>query len=126
MEPGFWERPPNPEWRFQMRAIHYCKDLGTFLHSLLGVTDISITQMKRFISAWLHKFKDAAEDAVSEEFKRQRLKTDAAKAEFVHFLLGDPNDISSKNRPFIWESIYDDPKAERQVTFFFYVDVITL
>ncbi|KAF8231591.1 hypothetical protein L208DRAFT_1378060 [Tricholoma matsutake] len=75
------------------------------------------TLMKHSILAWLHKFKDAAEDAVSEEFKRQGLKTDAAKAEFVHFLLGDLNNISSKNHPFIWESIYDDPKAERQGIF---------
>jgi hypothetical protein len=68
--------------------------------------------MKRAISAWLHKFSEAAEKALTAEFLRQDLKTDAKKAEFVRFLLGDVNDISSKNRPFIWESVYDNPKAD--------------
>jgi hypothetical protein len=98
-----------------MQTIYYCEDIGMFSHSLLCVTDISMVQMKCSISSCLHKFKDAAKDAVNEEFKCQGLKTDAAKAEFIHFLIGDPNDISSKNRPFIWESIYNDPKAEQQV-----------
>jgi hypothetical protein len=53
--------------------------------------------MKRAISAWLHKFSEAAEKALTAEFLRQDLKTDAKKAEFVRFLLGDVNDISSKN-----------------------------
>jgi hypothetical protein len=75
--------------------------------------------MKCSISSWLHKFKDAAEDTVTEEFKRQGLKTDTAKAEFVHSLIGDLNDMLSKDHPFIWESIYNDPKAKRQVMFSF-------
>jgi hypothetical protein len=95
-----------------MQTIHYCEDIGMFSHSLLCVTGISMVQMKHSISSWLHKFKDATKDAVNEEFKHQGLKTDAAKAEFIHFLIRDLNDILSKDHPFIWESIYDDPKAE--------------
>jgi hypothetical protein len=73
--------------------------------------------MKRAISAWLHKFAETAEKALTAEFKHQGLKTDEAKAKFVQFLLGDSKDLSSKNHPFIWESIYDNPEADRQVIF---------
>ena len=61
--------------------------------------------MKRTISTWLHRFAQVAEKAVT-------FNTDVAKAEFVQFLLGDPKDLSSKNRPFIWESVYDDADAK--------------
>jgi hypothetical protein len=52
-----------------------------------------------------------------------------AKAEFAQFLLGDANDLSSKNRPFIWdsESVYDYPDAEQRVTFaYVYVFVMLM
>ena len=68
--------------------------------------------MKRAISAWLHRFSDAAEKALAIEFRHQDLKTDTAKAEFVNFLLGDATDMSSKNRPFIWESAYNYPETD--------------
>ena|ERR1700759_826127 len=81
--------------------------------------------MKRAISAWLHKFSEAAEKALATEFLHQNLTTDASKAEFVLFLLGDAKDMSSKNRPFIWESAYNYPEADaarRQVRSLTYID----
>lgn len=72
--------------------------------------------MKRGISAWLHKFADAAERAILIEFKRQKLTEPEERAEFVQYLLGDMNNISSKHRPFLWQTIYDNSEARQQVT----------
>jgi aminoglycoside phosphotransferase len=72
--------------------------------------------MKRGISAWLHKFADAAERAILIEFKHQKLTEPEERAEFVQYLLRDMNDISSKHCPFLWQTIYDDSKAQQQVT----------
>jgi hypothetical protein len=73
--------------------------------------------MKCAISSWLHKFADIAEKAIIDEFRRQGLKMDADKAKFAQFLLGDQKNISSRKRPFIWESVYDNPEAKQQVMF---------
>jgi hypothetical protein len=49
----------------------------------------------------------AAERALYAEFERQDLTTLEEKSEFVRYLLGDIDDISSKRRPFLWKSAYD-------------------
>ena len=79
--------------------------------------------MKCTISTWLHKFAQVAEKAIAAELLHQGFNMDVAKAEFVQFLLGDPKDLSSKNCPFIWEFVYDDANAKRQVTFI-YINVM--
>lgn len=56
---------------------------------------------------WLHKFAIAAEKALIAEFACQHITTVEEKAIFVRFLLGDVDDILSKNRPFLWKSAYD-------------------
>ena len=79
-------------------------------------------QIKRGISTWLHKFAIAAEKALTAEFELQRLATTEERAQFVHFLLGDVDDILSKRRPFLWKSAYvpgdeDTPLQVRNVCY---------
>jgi hypothetical protein len=81
--------------------------------------------MKHTISNWLHRFAEAAEKAIAAEILCQDFKTDQAKADFVRFLLGDMANLSSKDRPFIWESVYENPEADQQVTFT-HTDMLTL
>jgi hypothetical protein len=64
---------------------------------------------------WLNKFAGAAVKALEAEFVHQQIETAAEKSEFVHFLLGDADNLSSKNRPFLWQSVYDDPDARQEV-----------
>lgn len=63
--------------------------------------------MRHGNSAWLHKFATAAEKALAAEFEHQGLTTTEEKAELVKRLLGDPDDISSKHRPFLWKTAYE-------------------
>jgi hypothetical protein len=49
----------------------------------------------------------AAERTLSAEFERQRITSDDEKGNFVRYLLGDADDILSKQRPFLWKSAYD-------------------
>ena len=72
--------------------------------------------MKRSSSTWMHKFADAGRDALKEEFTRQGLTTPEDKAEYVAFLLGDADDMSTADRPFIWKSTYDDAVTEPTVS----------
>ena len=60
---------------------------------------------------WLNKFAGAAVKALEAEFVHQKISTIAEKSEFVRFLLGDADNLSSKNRLFLWQSVYDDPDA---------------
>ncbi|KAF8470971.1 hypothetical protein DFH94DRAFT_696791 [Russula ochroleuca] len=62
--------------------------------------------IKGGILMWLHKFAMAAERALSAEFECQGANTLEERAMFVQFLLGDPDDISSKHCPFLWKSAY--------------------
>ncbi|KAI0283462.1 hypothetical protein BC826DRAFT_1110208 [Russula brevipes] len=64
--------------------------------------------IKRGISTWLHKFTAAAEKALSTKFDRQGFMSIDERAEFVQLLLGDVDDISSKHRPFLWKSAYEN------------------
>ena len=64
------------------------------------------SQIRRGNSAWLHKFATAAEKALSAEFEHQGLTTTEERADLVKFLLGDPEDMSSKHRPFLWKTAY--------------------
>jgi hypothetical protein len=61
----------------------------------------------------------AAERALSAEFECQGANTLEERAMFVQFLLGDPDDISSKHCPFLWKSAYkaseDDEPNKFQV-----------
>ena len=65
------------------------------------------SQIRRGNFVWLHKFAAAAEKALSAEFEHQGLTTTGERAKLVKFLLGDPEDISSKHRPFLWKSAYE-------------------
>jgi hypothetical protein len=67
--------------------------------------------MKRSSSAWLHKFAETGQQALSDEFVRQDLTTAEEKAKFVAALLGDAEDMSTTNRPFVWKSTYEEPKT---------------
>jgi hypothetical protein len=49
----------------------------------------------------------AAEKALVAEFERQHITTTEERANFVRYLLGDVDDISSKRRLFLWKSAYD-------------------
>jgi len=69
--------------------------------------------MKWSSSTWLHKFSKTGQQALSNEFMRQGLTTVEEKAEFVAALLGDAEDMSSTNRPFIWKSTYEDSKTRK-------------
>jgi hypothetical protein len=73
-------------------------------------------QIKRAISSWIHKFADTAEKALITEFTQRDLQTTEERAVFVRSLLGNADDMSDKKRPFIWESVYDDPSARQEVT----------
>jgi hypothetical protein len=64
---------------------------------------------------WLNKFAGAAVKALEAEFVHQKIATAAEKSNFVCFLLGDADNISSKNRPFLWQSVYDNPDARQEV-----------
>ena len=64
---------------------------------------------------WLNKFAGAAVKALEAEFVHQKISTIAEKSEFVRFLLGNADNLSSKNRPFLWQSVYDDPDARQEV-----------
>lgn len=64
---------------------------------------------------WLHKFAETAEKALAAEYARQGLDTKEERSSFVLRLLGDVQDMSAKNRPFLWETVYDDPKAKKEV-----------
>ncbi|KAI0283465.1 hypothetical protein BC826DRAFT_973778 [Russula brevipes] len=76
-----------------------------------GDGDLFITVkglIKRGISTWLHKFAAAAEKALSTKFDRQGFMSIDERAEFVQLLLGDVDDMSSKHRPFLWKSAYEN------------------
>jgi hypothetical protein len=75
-----------------------------------------VIQIKRAISTWLHKFADTAEKAVATELVRQNLVTVVDRSRFVNFLLGSVTDMSEKNRPFIWDSVYDQPSERPEVS----------
>jgi hypothetical protein len=49
----------------------------------------------------------AAERALVAEFECQAITTLEERAGFVQYLLGDADDISSKQRPFLWKSVYE-------------------
>ncbi|KAF8478815.1 hypothetical protein F5888DRAFT_1642543, partial [Russula emetica] len=73
-----------------------------------GVVFLAVKGLvKRGISMWLHKFSMAAEKALVAEFERQHITTTEERANFVRYLLGDVDDISSKRRLFLWKSAYD-------------------
>lgn len=63
---------------------------------------------------WLYKFTLTAEKAIIAEFNCQNLTIDKKKAKFVQFLLGDLNDILSKDCPFIWKTAYDTDEDNDQ------------
>ena len=67
----------------------------------------SFAQVKRGVSTWLHKFAMAAEKALLAEFDLQCITTVEERGSFVRFLLGDVEDISSKQRPFLWKTAYN-------------------
>ncbi|GLB37951.1 hypothetical protein LshimejAT787_0410020 [Lyophyllum shimeji] len=73
--------------------------------------------IKHGISQWLTKFAKAGVKALEAEYKRRGLATTAEQAELVASLLGDAEDIESKKRPFLWDSVYDDPNAEKSGLF---------
>ncbi|RDB14733.1 hypothetical protein Hypma_016566 [Hypsizygus marmoreus] len=73
--------------------------------------------IKRGLSNWLNKLGTAGVKALEAEYLRQGLSTDAEKAELVSMLLGDASDITSKIRPFLWESVYDDPDTDKSGLF---------
>jgi len=64
---------------------------------------------------WLNKFAGAAVKALEAEFVHQKIATAEEKSNFVRFLLGDADNISSKSRPFLWQSVYDNPDARQEV-----------
>jgi hypothetical protein len=80
---------------------------------------LTTTQVKRAISAWLHRFAESAEKAVAAEFSRQGLSSKDERATFVRSILGSVDDIHDMDRPFLWETAYDtsNPSAKREVTF---------
>ena len=87
--------------------------------------------MKRSGSTWLHKFAETGQQALSDEFVRQGLTTAEEKGEFAAALLGDAEDMSTTNRPFIWKSTYEelDPETSekpyvRHITISFFFKLI--
>ncbi|KAF8486334.1 hypothetical protein DFH94DRAFT_809635 [Russula ochroleuca] len=75
------------------------------------------TLVKRAISAWLHRFAETAEKALVAEFTRRGLNTKGERAQLVRFLLGNIEDLSDKKRPFLWETVYDNPSARQEGIF---------
>jgi hypothetical protein len=79
-----------------------------------------VFQVKRGISSWLHKFATTAERALVAEFEHQGITSLEEKADFIKFLLGDVDDVSSRNRPFLWKSEYargEDEDSGRKVCY---------
>jgi hypothetical protein len=60
---------------------------------------------------WLNKFAGATVKALEAEFVHQKIVMAAEKSEFVHFLLSNMDNLLSKNRLFLWQSIYDNPNT---------------
>jgi len=56
---------------------------------------------------WLHKFAIAAEKALLTKFDLQCITTVEERGSFVQFLLGDVEDISSKQHLFLWKTAYN-------------------
>ncbi|KAF8262345.1 hypothetical protein EI94DRAFT_1704851 [Lactarius quietus] len=102
-------------WNLVFGADHPLDDGDTDCYRFI----VAKTLIKRAISSWIHKFADTAEKALIIEFTQQGLQTQEERAAFVQKLLGDTDDMSDKKRPFIWESAYDDPSAQQEVTFQF-------
>ena len=75
-----------------------------------------MVQIKRAISTWLHKFADTAEKALTVELVRQGLVTEVERSRFVNFLLGNVEDMTDKKRLFIWDSVYDNPSEQPEVS----------
>jgi hypothetical protein len=63
---------------------------------------------------WLNKFAGAAVKALEAEFVHQKITMAAEKSEFVHFLLGNADNLSSKNRPFLCSPFMTIPTLNRR------------
>ena len=75
-----------------------------------------MVQIKRAISTWLHKFADTAEKALTAELVRQDLVTKIDHSRFVNFLLGNIKNMTDKKCLFIWDSVYDNPSEQPEVS----------
>ena len=56
------------------------------------------------MSAWIHRFAEAAENALQAEFAICELTSLKQCLEFVSSILGNADDLSAKDCPFLWQS----------------------
>ncbi|KAF8474319.1 hypothetical protein DFH94DRAFT_805753 [Russula ochroleuca] len=100
-------------WNLVFGAEHCIEDRDIHCKCFLVVK----TLIKRAISTWLHKFAETAVKALAAEFAQQGLDTQAGRSSFVIFLLGNIEDLLDKKRPFLWESVYNNPSARQEGIF---------
>jgi hypothetical protein len=46
----------------------------------------------------------------------QGLSTPEERANFVRFLIGNVDNMSEKNRPFLWQTVYENQSARQEVS----------
>lgn len=63
----------------------------------------------------MNKLANTGVKALEDEFDCQGLLTPLDRVKLVQVLLGDESDITSKKRPFLWQSVYENPDAEQSV-----------